>query len=201
MSKPKGSVTVPLSKEIVSDSEDLDSVDSGTSSEASDESSSSESEQQSKARKRSVSQSDSEEQSEAESEDVDDENAAADVAINASAIDKFTSSNRPVMPFIPPRGFERIRNFSEHVSHDLSEATLKGKEVWRISVPAGLSLDQLQHISLGSIQRSEVVFENHGVQYGLSAENHANINDLQIMMPSKVGYKTGIFLSLDVKLN
>jgi hypothetical protein len=95
---------------------------------------------------------------------------------------------RPITPFIPPPGFNRVKSGPKvSVSSQFSESNLEGKEIWHITVPAGVSLNELHTASLVGMARGDRLFEKHGVQFGFVPQGDQT-EDTTIMLPEKNGY-------------
>ena len=79
----------------------------------------------------------------------------------------------PLLPFTPPSGFEAtsISSRSKSMQAELfSPSSLQGKQIWQITVPAGVSISSITEVAKQSVQDGSAVLSYKGADYGLIAE-------------------------------
>jgi hypothetical protein len=68
---------------------------------------------------------------------------------------------------------------------------LEGKQIWHITVPAGVSLKDLQEIAMDKVKSGEAVLNYKGKSYGLATTEKSEEGAREVLIPQKNGYKAG----------
>ena len=104
----------------------------------------------------------------------------------------FSSSGdvRPTTAFKPGPLLKEITVFPESsaVSKDFGPKSLKGKQIWYISAPAEVPLEDLENISLENANRGKSVMTHNSSEYGFIADNENSKKNLYVSVPAHDGY-------------
>lgn len=79
----------------------------------------------------------------------------------------------PLLPYALPPGFEPTSlssNPASKATELFAPATLQGKQLWHITVPAGVSIEPVEEVALQKVQDGSSVLSHKGADYGLIAE-------------------------------
>lgn len=140
--------------------------------------------------------SDSESDSDSGSDSSSNEEAAANPAPKPI---KTTQSNthdvelRAAKPYVPPRGYTLVSE-KDRTSSSAARIfnNLQGKQVWHITAPAGISLEELENISMDKAMKGESVLSQKGAEYGFSTTEKSEDGPREILIPQKRGYSAGM---------
>lgn len=104
----------------------------------------------------------------------------------------FSSSGdvRPATAFKPGLLLKEVTTYPESsaVSKDFGPQSLKGKQIWYISAPAGVPLEDLENISLENAGRCNAIVTHNSSEYGFIADTENSKKDLYVSLPSRDGY-------------
>lgn len=94
-------------------------------------------------------------------------------------------------PYAPPEDFKAVATERAASSSNTSIfQNLKGKQIWHITAPEGVSLESLSRLAMDKAQNGEPIMEHKGISYGLvQAEDEAG--GREVMIPAVKGYKAG----------
>ncbi|KAF1843804.1 uncharacterized protein K460DRAFT_418802 [Cucurbitaria berberidis CBS 394.84] len=97
---------------------------------------------------------------------------------------------RPAQPYVPPRGFNpvplNVRTTSKAAS---IFDNLEGKQVWHITAPAGVSLEDLKQVAMDKAMEGEAIWHHEGADYGLSKTEKSEEGTREVLVPQSDGYK------------
>lgn len=68
---------------------------------------------------------------------------------------------------------------------------LEGKQIWHMTAPVGVSLNDLKEIAMDSAMNGGAVMQHKGTSYGFSPAEHGEDSTCQVMLPLNNGYKAG----------
>ena len=97
---------------------------------------------------------------------------------------------RPAQDYVPPKGFapvplnDRTISRAAHLFDNLD-----GKQLWHITVPTGVSLRNLQDMSMDKVMHGEAILSHKGRNYGLSKTESSEEGAREVLIPHKNGYK------------
>ncbi|KAG8624440.1 hypothetical protein KVT40_007507 [Elsinoe batatas] len=77
----------------------------------------------------------------------------------------------PAPRFIAPAGFTKVNDYEGTSSLKVSD--LGSKELWHITLPAGLPVSQLASIPLSSLKDAHSVLSHNGTNYSISEDPHS----------------------------
>lgn len=94
----------------------------------------------------------------------------------------------PARPFAPPDGFSKTPGFSSK-STDVSKAfsNLKGKQIWHITAPAGVSLASLETLALDAVATGQPVLSHNGVKYRVREDQLGAEKTKTLLLPDQNG--------------
>ena len=74
--------------------------------------------------------------------------------------------------YTPPAGFEpgSIPLSSSAAADLLSPSSLKGKQIWHITVPGSIPVDSIKEVSMQSVEKGEAALSYKGADYGFVAD-------------------------------
>lgn len=101
---------------------------------------------------------------------------------------------RPAQTYVPPKGYSAV----PCTDKTTSESTrifdnLEGKQIWHITVPAGVSLKHLEEMAMDSALKGETVLEHKGTSYAFAKADQSDGGAREVMLPRKDGFKSGKF--------
>ena len=141
----------------------------------------------------SASESASRSETEAENESSSDDSSSSAVRSNQPAPTSQTvpSSQRSqpglatVSRYKPPPDFAAatVSDVSPQVSGQLSTASLEGKNVWQIAIPASIPLDTITTIPLNSIIDGTPILAHNGTHYSVSTQRDGVMEGEMLLLP------------------
>ncbi|KAF2218434.1 DNA-directed RNA polymerase I subunit RPA34.5-domain-containing protein [Elsinoe ampelina] len=79
--------------------------------------------------------------------------------------------NAPAPRFVAPAGYTRVDDYE--ASPSLKASDLGSKELWHITLPAGLPVSQLASIPLAALKDGQSVLSHNGTNYSVSEDPHS----------------------------
>ncbi|KAH3992853.1 hypothetical protein HBI56_199750 [Parastagonospora nodorum] len=97
---------------------------------------------------------------------------------------------RPAQAFVPPKGFTAVTCNDKTMSKSARIFdNLEGKQIWHITAPVGVSLNDLKEIAMDSALNGGAVLQHKGTSYGFSTSEEREHVSCEVMVPHKNGYK------------
>jgi hypothetical protein len=97
---------------------------------------------------------------------------------------------RPSQDYVPPKGFAPVPLNDRTISKAARLFdNLEGKQLWHVTVPAGISLKNLKEISMDKVIRGEAVLSHKDRNYGLATMEKSEEGAREVLIPQKNGYK------------
>ncbi|KAF2664264.1 hypothetical protein BT63DRAFT_444037 [Microthyrium microscopicum] len=134
-----------------------------------------------------------------ESEDESSENEAAPAQQPAPSkshsqqqeTNVFSTSDtiRPAKPFVPPLGFAPAETATISSALHFNAETLQGKELFYISAPANVPMEELTALSWQAAEQGEEILSYRDTSYGLTFDD-ATRKGLRVLLPAKGGYRS-----------
>jgi len=97
------------------------------------------------------------------------------------------AAQAPSLPYALPPGFEAVRIPSQPTSRQaeiFSPTSLQGKQLWHITVPAGVSITSVTEVATQSVQDGSAILSYKGADYGLIAELENSDTRERLLLPS-----------------
>ncbi|KAF9701739.1 hypothetical protein EKO04_000581 [Ascochyta lentis] len=96
---------------------------------------------------------------------------------------------RAAKPYTPPKGYNLVSE-KDRTSSKAAKIfdNLKGKQVWHITAPAGLSLKELETIAMDKAMKGESILNHKGTDYGFSTTEKSEDGPREVLVPQKNGY-------------
>lgn len=103
---------------------------------------------------------------------------------------------RAAKPYVPPKGYNLISE-KDRTSSKAAKIfdNLQGKQVWHITAPAGISLKELETISMDKAMKGESILSYKGTDYGFSTTEKGEDGPREVLVSQKNGYSAGMFTS------
>jgi hypothetical protein len=102
---------------------------------------------------------------------------------------------RAAKPYQPPKGYNLVSEKDRTGSKAAKIFdNLQGKQVWHITVPAGVSLKELQTIAMDKAMKGDSILNQKGTDYGFSTTEKSEDGPREILVPGKNGYGIGMFI-------
>lgn len=99
---------------------------------------------------------------------------------------------RPAQAFVPPKGFTAVICNDKTISKSARIfKNLEGKQIWHITAPVGVSLNDLKEIAMDNAMNGGAVLQHKGMSYGFSTSEEREHVSCEVMVPHKNGYKAG----------
>lgn len=139
--------------------------------------------------------SESDSDSESESDSSSEEEAAKPAAkpTKAAASKPQEVELRAAKPYAPPKGYILVSEKDRTTSKAAKIFdNLQGKQVWHITAPAGVSLKELESISMEKAMKGDSVLSQKGAHYGFSATEKSEDGPREVLVPQKNGYSAGM---------
>lgn len=92
-----------------------------------------------------------------------------------------------LLPYALPPGFEAVTISSQPASRQaelFSPISLQGKQLWHITVPAGLSITSVTEVGTQSVQDGSAILSYKGADYGLITEQDNPNTHERLLLPS-----------------
>lgn len=109
-----------------------------------------------------------------------------------TTIDTYSSTAdiRPAPAFVPPTHFYTIDKLSQRTfaSSHFSKTALSGKQLWHISVPAGMPIQDLKEISWDKAMKGEPIIDYKSESYGIISEGDIGATEDRLMVLEADGY-------------
>ena len=101
---------------------------------------------------------------------------------------------RAAKPYAPPKGYNLVSE-KDRTSSKAAKMfdNLKGKQVWHITVPAGVSLKDLESIAMDKAMKGEPILSHKGTDYGFLTAEKSEDGPAEVLVPQKNGYSAGEF--------
>ncbi|KAI9844500.1 MAG: hypothetical protein M1837_005583 [Sclerophora amabilis] len=105
-----------------------------------------------------------------------------------------TSYTRPRAPFKPPNGFQSVptpSDSSPRARQTFSKSNLAGKQIWYITAPDSVPVEELKEVALDSVASSQPVLRHNGREYGFVPDNNSARDRSRLLVPDDegVGYR------------
>lgn len=163
-------------------------VADSSSSETSDDSDAPTKHSQSKDVSRDSSAESSSDESEEETAAQTRKTAAQEQAVRTSQIQSHAVEFQPAQAYVPPKGFNSIPLNDRTTSKSASIFdNLEGKQVWHITAPAGVSLKDLNKLSLDKVFSGQTILNHKGTDYGFAQTEKSIDNTREVIVPGKTG--------------
>jgi len=97
------------------------------------------------------------------------------------------AAKAPLLPYALPPGFEAVTISSQPASRQaelFSPISLQGKQLWHITVPAGVSITSVTEVATQSVQDGSAILSYKGADYGLIAEPDDINTRERLLLPS-----------------
>lgn len=97
------------------------------------------------------------------------------------------AAKTPLLPYALPPGFEAVVISSHPTSTQaelFSPTSLQGKQLWHITVPAGVSITSITEVATQSVQDGSAMLSHKGADYGLIAEPDDLNTRERLLIPS-----------------
>lgn len=97
------------------------------------------------------------------------------------------AAKAPLLPYALPPGFEAVTISSQPTSRQaelFSHISLQGKQLWHITVPAGVSITSVTEVATQSVQDGSAILSYKGADYGLIAEPDDINSRERLLLPS-----------------
>jgi hypothetical protein len=103
---------------------------------------------------------------------------------------------RAAKPFVPPKDFTLVAE-KDRTSSSAAKifGNLQGKQVWHITAPAGVSLKELESISMDKAMKGQAIFSQKGTNYGFSTTEKSEDGPREVLVPQKSGYNAGTHIA------
>lgn len=99
---------------------------------------------------------------------------------------------RPAQAYIPPKGYNAVPCNDKTTSKSSQLFNnLQGKQIWHITAPAGLPLNEMSEMAMERAMDGEVVLNHKGTAYGFSKTRGTDEGACRVMIPQKNGYTAG----------
>ncbi|KAJ8105088.1 hypothetical protein OPT61_g10390 [Boeremia exigua] len=96
---------------------------------------------------------------------------------------------RAAKPYAPPKGFVLVSEKDRTTSKAAKIFdNLQGKQVWHITAPAGVSLKELESISMDKAMKGDSILSQKGTDYGFSKTEKSEDGPREVLVPQKNGY-------------
>lgn len=69
--------------------------------------------------------------------------------------------------------------------------SLEGKQIWHITAPAGMLLNEVKEIDMDRALNREAILQHKGTGYGFSRAEQSHDGACEVMVPNQNGYKAG----------
>lgn len=94
--------------------------------------------------------------------------------------------------FAPPKGFNAVPLNDKTVSKSTQIFDdLKGKEIWHMTAPAGVSLKDLSEMAMDQVTNGGTVLEHKGTGYGFVKTERNQDVEREVLLPAKNLFRTG----------
>ncbi|KAH7138043.1 DNA-directed RNA polymerase I subunit RPA34.5-domain-containing protein [Dendryphion nanum] len=98
---------------------------------------------------------------------------------------------RPALPYVPPKGFSAVPKPLKTTSEAAQIfQDLEGKQVWHITAPAGVSMSDLERITMSKVLEGQPVLNHKGSDYGLISRDDHQEGSRAVLIPQQNGYKS-----------
>lgn len=106
---------------------------------------------------------------------------------------------RAAKPYTPPKGYILVSE-KDRTSSQTAKIfdNLQGRQVWHITAPAGVSLKELESISMDKAMKGASILSQKGTDYGFSMTEKSEDGPREILLPQKNGYSAGTFVMYNV---
>jgi hypothetical protein len=96
---------------------------------------------------------------------------------------------RAAKPYAPPKGYNLVSE-KDRTSSKAAKIfnNLQGKQVWHITVPAGVSLKELESIAMDKAMKGEPILNHKGTDYGFLTAEKSEDGPTEVLVPQKNGY-------------
>lgn len=71
---------------------------------------------------------------------------------------------------------------------------LQGKQIWHMTAPAGVSLQNLKELAMDKALNREAILSYKGADYRLLKTDNDEDGTWEVLVPQGDGYKAGMFL-------
>ncbi|KAJ4990791.1 hypothetical protein SVAN01_03800 [Stagonosporopsis vannaccii] len=137
----------------------------------------------------SESESDSDSDSEGDSSSEEEAAKPAPKPTKAAASKPQEVELRAAKPYAPPKGYVLVSEKDRTTSKAAKIFdNLQGKQVWHITAPAGVSLKELESISMDKAMKGDSVLSQKGANYGFSTTEKSEDGPREVLVPQKNGY-------------
>lgn len=109
-----------------------------------------------------------------------------------SKLQSHTVESQPAQPYEPPKGYAPVilnQNTTSDSAHIFDN--LEGKQIWHITAPANVSLEELKELAMDSVLNGEPILEHKGTSYGFSKAEQSEHGACEVLVPQRNGYKAG----------
>ncbi|KAF2815008.1 uncharacterized protein BDZ99DRAFT_379113 [Mytilinidion resinicola] len=141
--------------------------------------------------KDSGSDSDGDSESGVDESDVAEERPIAQYSRSAPAR-SHTVQLQAARPFEPPKSFNAVSARlapSSNVMKLFNQGSVSEKQIWHVTVPAGVSIDSLKEVSYSKIANGDAVITHKGTEYGFKTQRKGEEGNTRVMLPGHEGYK------------
>lgn len=128
--------------------------------------------------------------SEHEDELVSSNDAQSDYSIptskTAPSFQRSETIARTPIQYEPPPNFSlaTISNVSPTLQNVFSTASLKGKQIWQICIPASVPIDSITSVPVTSVVDGSPILVHDGIEYCLSTRREGEIEGEMVMLPN-----------------
>ena len=99
---------------------------------------------------------------------------------------------RAAKPYAPPKGYNLVSEKDRTTSKAAKIFdNLQGKQVWHITAPAGVSLEELESIAMDKAMKGESILSHKGTHYGFSTTEKSEDGPREVLVLQKNGYGAG----------
>ena len=99
-------------------------------------------------------------------------------------------SSSPAPPYAPPKGFKPVDlpESASRLKELFTPSRLAGKQLWHITAPAGLPMQNVLRLSPELLRRKEIDVRHNNVEYALRRAMLEDIGNCKVLVPSQAGF-------------